>query len=39
MKIGAGAEIGAGAVVNRDVHPNSKWAGVPIKHIGGKDPW
>jgi len=38
-KIGEGAEIGAGAVVNRDVHPNSKWAGVPIKHIGGKDPW
>lgn len=40
VRVGKGAIIGAGAVVNRDVHENSIWAGVPIKHIGkAKTDW
>lgn len=39
VRIGDGAVIGAGSVVNRDVHPNSVWAGVPIKHVGSKEKW
>lgn len=38
-RVGDGAVIGAGSVVNRDVHPNSVWAGVPIKHLGRRDDW
>ena len=36
--VGINSIIGAGAVVIRDVSPNSVWAGVPAKHIKGNPP-
>jgi sugar O-acyltransferase (sialic acid O-acetyltransferase NeuD family) len=40
VKIGEGAIIGAGSVVNKDIYPNSVWAGVPVKHMKRElEPW
>lgn len=36
-KIGPNAIVAAGAVVNKDVPPNSIWAGVPGKKVGEFD--
>ena len=33
-RIGAGAFVGAGAVVNKDIKPYALVVGVPAKHIG-----